>query len=450
MLRISKWLLWTCAFSCPWFYGWAAIGDTRVAAVDLLLLPLLALVLLHLNRARNNPVFLWAVLYIVAAFCSILSGIQDPMFMAVLMKTIRLAGIFLPAMLVALLPSRSVPIRSLIWAFVAGGAASVSYGIIAFNLQLESGTAVQKYYYDNYSYLRRAGGVFRDSGAYSHLLATWFAAALLALDLSRPIKRIWRAIIFAAVAALTFIGLHASLSRSAMLNVAVVAAVLVLPSNPKQATPVRFAGIGLILTITLIGVMFIGSSPAGVDAASWVPIQRVIETATSLSDGMEALNWSGGGRLTGWARGIAIWSDFPLFGVGYKALLAKYGVYSDNNYVLALVETGVFGAGGLLMLVAACTIGFVRLYAAGVPAARTALALWCGQVVHGLTADTFTFMGSMPMVLILAFYCSRSASILASPASSTLTRGGESSELANCVGVRPLVRPVCDTRGPAQ
>lgn len=285
------------------------------------------------------------------------------------------------------------------------------YGIVAFYLQLEAGTAVQMYYYNNYSYLRRAGGVFRDSGAFAHLLATWFAVTVLALELSPSVRLLWRAPMLATTGILALVGLHTSLSRSAMVNSAVVIAALVLPQNPKRATSARITGIVFLVGVLIGGIVLLGTPMGGMTSTASAPLQRIWETTTSLSEGLDSLNWSAGGRLTGWARGIAIWTDQPVFGVGYKTLLAKHGVYSDNNYVLALVETGIVGSCSLIALVVVCTFGFFRLYLAGVPASRTALALWFGQLAHGLTADIYTFMGSMPIVLMLAFYCYRTSSI---------------------------------------
>lgn len=405
--RVAIWaqrLLVTYAFTCPWLYGLKVTTDIRIAAVDLLLVPALLLTLLLLRQAHVTWLMLLSALHAVAVAASVMQWLNTDLFAPLFLKSVRMAAILAPAILILVTPLSAIRMVPILRAFYWGGLISIGAGLAGFFLQWESVTAAQTYFYASNVYLRRAGGLFRDSGAYSHLLATWCAAALLLLYYAPGSSRLRQSLFVGSTLAISAVGLYASLSRSAFLNIVVLIGATFVFSVTKSLTPGRILallGLAACLIASPLLVEFKGEEEGRGMA---LPIQRIVSTIDSMLTDMDSFDSTGGGRLSSWRMSISIWSERPLLGVGYKALIPVYGIAADNNLVLALVETGLLGAVPLFLLGLLCTYSLAAHYAGRSFAAPAVLAVWLGQLAHSLTADIFTFMSSMPVVLMVVFF----------------------------------------------
>ncbi len=403
MARLANRLLWLVLFTTPWFFGIVSFRDVRFSSLDLLG-PACAFAALAFTTNTSLRMAHYALgAYVLIAFASVLQLLTDDAFLLLFFKCIRLAGIIAPAFLFGVLPRPEKQWSRLIRAYYWGGLASVVYGITAFYFQWSFGTAVQQYYYDNNAYLRRAGGVFQDSSAFGHLLATWTAVAVLFVHKTGR-KHLIALLITLAIAGA---GLYACLSRAAVVHLLVIVALVCVLPRPDRAS----LGAVHVTTAALAGLMLLLLASSDVRQtvlrqASFAG-ERLYRTYASALDGMEALDDSGANRITTWARTIEIWEQHPLLGTGYKSLVQLYGIYSDNTAILTLAETGVIG---LLVFLAGVTSFFsaaVRSYWRRLPASREVVIFLIGQAVHSILVDTITFTGSMPIVFLIGIAACR-------------------------------------------
>jgi O-antigen ligase len=336
--------------------------------------------------------------YIGAVFLSEFPLIAHPDFPLLLSKCLRLLGILAPALLFGVISISDSYWRRIIRTFYWSGLISVLYGIIAFYFQWPFGTAVQRYYYDPDSYLRRAGGVFQDSSAFGHLLATWAAVAIL-FHARNSANRTVHVIITTAV---TAVGLYACLSRAAIANLlAVVALMCALPATDGRAVGKRHLAGAAVCGLLLLAVVSRDVRERFTNQAEFTS-SRIVKTWTAVLEGVEALDDSAANRLTTWRRAIEIWEDHPLLGTGYKSLVQFYGIYSDNTLILAMTETGLLGALLFCIGVISLFVKAVGLYFRHVAGSREIVIFLIGQAVHSFLVDTVTFTGSMPLVFIVA------------------------------------------------
>lgn len=408
--RVAIWaqrMLVTYAFTCPWLYGLNVTPDIRIAAVDLLFVPALVLTLLLMREAHVTWLMLVSALHAVAVTASVMQWLDTDLFAPLFLKSIRMAAILAPAILILVTPLSAIRIAAILRAFYWGGLMSIAAGVAGFFLQWESLTAAQTYFYTSNLYLRRAGGLFRDSGAYSHLLATWCAAALLLLYYAPGSSRFRQGLFVSSTLAISAVGLYASLSRSAFLNIIVLLGATFILSVTKSLNPRRILALLGLAACLIASPLLLELKGEEEGRGLALPVQRIVSTIDSMLTDMDALDSTGGGRLSSWRKSISIWSERPLLGVGYKALIPVYGIAADNNLVLALVETGLFGVVPLFLLGLLCTYSLAAHYAGRSFAAPAVLAVWLGQLAHSLTADIFTFMGSMPFVLMVVFFYHR-------------------------------------------
>lgn len=407
---VARWgqrLLVAYAFLCPWVYGFAITDNIRVAAVDLLLLPCLLLIMLLMRQGHVTWLMVVTLAHIVAVPLSVAQWFGSEQFFPLFLKALRMVGIVAPAILIYVMPLGAVRLETLLRAFYYGGLASVVAGLAGFFLQVEALTAVQTYYYGPYVFLRRAGGVFRDSAAYSHLLATWAAMAFLWLYCKPQANGLKRVAFIVSTVGILAVGLYATLARAALLNIVMVAVALVALTLPRRLSPQRALALLAALACLILAPLYLEVKAEEEGKSAFLPLQRMVSTLNSFTSGVDAMDASGGGRLTSWRKSLAVWAEAPLLGIGYKALIPAHGIAADNNLILALVETGLFGAVSLFLLGLACTANLVRHYLNHSFACTIVLAIWLGQLAHSLTADIFTFMGSMPMVLMVVFLYQR-------------------------------------------
>lgn len=288
-------------------------------------------------------------------------------------------------------------------AFTWGGFVSVGIGIMGFLLGWEWTRAIQTYDYGEGRLTGRAGGVFQDSGAYGHLVATWIA---FYFALAWPRIEKWRWTSAAAVLGVGVVAIYVSMSRAAVLNVLVMAAVQAL-ALLRRGVRLRYIAASAALVILVVGFLQLGDSSGELLGESSRSLRivagRFATIAAGLTTDTDQINAFTGNRLRSWSTCFDLWLEHPFAGVGYKAAVSQYGVFPDNVYMMALLEMGAVG----FLLTAAMFLGFwfwsIRRAAAGSEVALTVAVAWAGQLAHGLTADTLTFPASMS--LCVAFAC---------------------------------------------
>jgi len=187
--------------------------------------------------------------------------------------------------------------------------------------------------------------------------------------ISNPFTRWWPALAMGLAVML-------SLSRSAVIGLAVGAIILALTWTPRQ----RIAAIGGIvglLTVVFLAVPGIAGSIFGLFTVIGKGDPSVIS------------------RVESYAIADAYISQLPLFGRGIGTFLPRYRIF-DNEYLLLLVEIGFVGVVALLVLVATSLWCAARVYLrspdAGLrgAAASVAAATSCGAVSLALF-DGFSF-----------------------------------------------------------
>ncbi len=395
-------VLWLYFFVTPWFYLGGVESEFRISFVDLMF-PV-GLILLLCGRPARAPWWLIAgVLLGPVAMISTVQNVAEPKFIASLLKAIRLAGVFVPALLICQATLSEAEVRSYTRAFTWGGLISVAVGIAGFLLGWEWTRAIQTYDYGEGRLTGRAGGVFQDSGAYGHMVATWIA---FYFAMAWPRVQRWRWASAAAVLGVGAVAIYVSMSRAAVFDVLVMAAVQAL-ALLRRGVRIRYAAASLALVLLVAGFFQFSGSLDG--TGSWenralkVFVDRFATIAQGLTADTDQINAFTGNRLRSWAMCFDLWLAHPLAGVGYKAAVSQYGVFPDNVYMMALLEMGAAG----FILAVALFLGFwfwsLRRAAAGSAVALMVAVAWAGQLAHGLTADTLTFPSSMS--LAIAFAC---------------------------------------------
>ncbi len=396
---------------CPWFFGFITISNAKLAATDFLLIP--GLVLLGAGASRKPlPHLSKAMLaYAAVAMISTLQWFDTDIFVTILLKAARLFGIIFPAVLVSFLPLNLGVMRRLMRAFYWGGLISALIGIIGFYANWEFTRAMQSYTYGMNEYRQRAGGVFGDSGAYGHLLATWFAVFISYFSITEFRPRWVGVVVLSTNVVILLVGLYVSMSRSALLDAAMIlVGYILLPKNSKLS---KMRIVAMLLVAATLGPLLLGVwnlelyNLSSLPAILSLPLERIEQTFTDAMDGYEVFNRSAGGRLNNWQTSLNIWLSAPVIGIGYKALIAVYNIPGDNNFVLALAETGTIGGALYCLIIGLAARGFWRYYSAGGPAGRPLLAMLAGQVVHSTVADTLTFPGSTPALLVFCVLVAR-------------------------------------------
>lgn len=385
---------------CPWCTGVVTIAGVRLAASDLLLPFATICIALSIRSHEWGMQQLGLIAYGAIAAVSVIPLVSGTFLAVTLMKVIRLWGILAPALLVTSINIVSFPLRRAVRAFFWSGLCSVLFGVIAFFFQWDFGVAIQSYNYGG-QYLHRAGGTFLDASSFGHLLSTWYVFSMLFVlpTISGP----WRRAVFLVVATLLVgYGLYASVSRAALLHLLVVGAAYLL--LPNRVGDFRISRLLIPVAVALIAVLSWTSdlwSASFLDSFRFI-FERLVKTAQAAMDGSEALDRSGGNRLSGWATAFQLWLCNPLLGVGYKALVPSYGIFADNTIVLTLVETGILGCLAFTITGIGFVAGALRNYLDELPFGRGLLLFWLGQMTHSLLVDTITFCGSTTLVLMLA------------------------------------------------
>lgn len=245
---------------------------------------------------------------------------------------------------------------------------------VSFFLQSTALTATQMYKYPGMGYVFRAGGVAKDSSAYSNLIL------LLAITAFIELKRIGKSsIIFMGLMICLLINIYLSMSRSL-----IVAMVVYFIANLALERKIKPATLFIILT-AIVTLLIVGMNN---------------EYLTSFWGRLSGANQEdiSSGRFTTWALLLGLVGDNPLLGVGYRLSTEKYGLIPDNMFLSLSVETGVIG---LLLYLSFLTSLCVLVYKNN----RDKFALIIAYVISGIFIDISTFWVSVPFFLFtMAIY----------------------------------------------
>lgn len=236
---------------------------------------------------------------------------------------------------------------------------------VGFFLQSTALTATQMYKYPGMGYVFRAGGVAKDSSAYSNLIL------LLAITAFIELKRIGKSsIIFMGLMICLLINIYLSMSRSL-----IVAMIVYFIANLALERKIKPATLFIILT-AIVTLLIVGMNNEYL-TSFWGRISGANQEDIS------------SGRFTTWALLLGLVGDNPLLGVGYRLSTEKYGLIPDNMFLSLSVETGVIG---LLLYLSFLTSLCVLVYKNN----RDKFALIIAYVISGIFIDISTFWVSVP------------------------------------------------------
>jgi O-antigen ligase len=281
-------------------------------------------------------------------------------------------------------------------------ALSAAYGIVDFVWPFSlPHPPLDQFIWLNAVILRRAQGVFYESLNFANfcgLLLVVTAAALLTrrecyLGLSR-----WLLILFMAILSLAVL---VAFSRSTWVAISVALLVFSFQSRLIRIRRVVVILLALALPLFLLWTF----SP---ELWQYFLEARVGYLSTLFSDPDLATS----GRFGTWMHMLDIIRENPqylLFGIGYKTLtftrLFHGEIIADNGYLSLILETGITGLGGFLLLSGAIMKTFSRLARErSEPVAfwsALMLALWCGELVQLVAVDAYTFWRNMVVLVAL-------------------------------------------------
>ena len=381
--------------------GFDALGiHLRLGLLDLLTVPAAIVLLVRFKALKIDWPVAFLVSYGFAAVISTLFTTSPELRGPTLLRAVRLCGILLPFLLAATLSFDEKRLDRLIKMFLIGGGTSLVGGLIvwAFHKRLGVNLYVATVLTANDKFeTARASGVFGDYIAFGHLAALWFMMALFGIARLSGFRQ-WAA--SAGALALTASALVASLSRGALLYLAVAVPALLLAPWPQEwKKPLWKAAVTITCSGALLALIALLWLPGPLEKGLQILHLRLNEVGLSAA---ASGRWdvATSNRLGNWAEYAKLIGDNPITGIGYKSLFVGKGIPPDNTYLGTLVETGVLGFAALMGFL----VSMLRRLIVGArwyPQALLVLALWIGCIVEGITNDFLTFWGTTPALMAM-------------------------------------------------
>jgi hypothetical protein len=275
---------------------------------------------------------------------------------------------------------------------LAGAVLSAGYGIVDFiwPVPLQHPAADQFIWLDG-TVLRRAQGVFYESSNFGNFCAFFLIACGIAF-LSRK-ERYLGVPLLPLIASISILSLAVlvAFSRTTWLSLIVALfASLLLPGRVKRSRILTLFA-AAAAPIILLWIL----SP---ELWSYLVNARIGQ----IFDIFDNPNFATSGRFDTWIRVLSIMRDQPqylLFGIGYKTLaitrLFHGEIITDNGYLSLLLETGIAGLTGFLLLSNAILRTFFRLARSANELlafwATVLFSIWCGELVQLLATDAYTY-----------------------------------------------------------
>jgi O-antigen ligase len=291
--------------------------------------------------------------------------------------------------------------RGMFRLLLIGSVVSAAYGILDFVWPVPiSHPSADQFIWLNSSILRRAQGVFYESSNFANFCGFFLVPVSTALLTHRErYLRLPRSLLLLFVSVLG-LAILVGFSRSTWASVLVAVFISIVLCRIK-------VGRGLLVFLGLAVPLFLlwTFSPELWDYLLSARVGR-------LGDIFTDPNVATSGRFDTWLRVLSIMRDHPqylIFGIGYKTLpvtrLFHEEIITDNGYLSLLLETGIFGLAGFLILSRAILTTFSKLArsTAEVPAFWSAVlfSAWCGELVLLVAADAYTYWRNIAVLTAL-------------------------------------------------
>jgi O-antigen ligase len=392
-----------------------------LGAVSLILIVAAALC----GKIRYSTFHASVIVFCIICIVTTASFWGEHEFVESLLRAIRQAFVFSPIFLVALIPLQIRLYNTLLACLIVSYGLGILLSMIFYSAGFDFATAHQQFWSPEGVHVApRAGGTVGDSSAFGHLIASWAAIAIgvLSYQPARPRKLI----LIALVVGVAGWGLYGALARSAILDLVVALALLLVlhPAGLRRLTAFRLV---LIVTVPLTVAVLSSFSliaPLPQDFHDRVnrfiaPFEAILGFGDAPTTNLDSLS---SGRLSNWATIWKVLSDNWLFGAGYKYLSLKFNLPADNMFILTFAEIGLFGSIAFVLVLAVPLIRLLSRSRRDTMLSRIGLAMWVGQVCHAIFVDTFTFYTSMPMVLIFIALAMRPLQYAANTAAARYVR----------------------------
>ena len=283
-----------------------------------------------------------------------------------------------------------------------GAVFSAAYGILDFvwPIPLAHASADQYIWLQN-TVLRRAQGVFYESSNFANFCGLFLVVSSTAFLARRErYVGVSRTLLIFSISVLS-LAILVAFSRSTWVSVVMALLASILVSRLVKIR--RGAAVFVALAVPLVLLWAFSS-----ELWNYFLSARVGRLIDIFSDPNVATS----GRYDTWIRVLSIMRDQPqylLFGVGYKTLpvtrLFHGEIITDNGYLSLLLETGVAGLAGFLLLSRSVLRTFFSLARAGseIPAfwSTVIFSIWCGELVQLLAADAYTYWRNIIIIAAL-------------------------------------------------
>ncbi len=383
------------------------VGSLAVGATDILGPVTLGYCLIQsiIRKSKITKIQVLFSIYILFSFISVLALAGSNLMPTAFLRALRMLFIVSPIFLLFYAKNNEKLCYQLIHISIYASILGIGSALAAYFLGVESAVAVQTIDFGQGELVGRAGGWVGDSSAFGHQIGT--AASLLILVYLARLAEVRFSKIFLTLAfSVILVGLYASSSRSALVNVfASIAAFFLLSGESFKH---RLKILSRVLVAAIFAVLFFYAlGQTGVIDNTDFLTERMFGGFDNKSD----INSLSAGRIDNWNWMYHVFLSNWLTGIGYSALFSAFDVPADNLYIKAFVETGFFG-GASLILAALFTLVALGKKSRGIKVSKIALCLFIGQLTNALFVDIFTFYSSMPMVLLI---CVSAATIRRTP-----------------------------------
>ena len=228
-------------------------------------------------------------------------------------------------------------VRLVVGMIVLGGTIMASVGIVQFTTGNDIAAELKPPGFtadtQNLEFIAQRDGYRRVSGTAMHAIEFGVASAMilpLAIHLAMTAQAFWARRLAVIAALLLAVAIPMSVSRSAFLAVGVIALTM-LPFWPARVKWRVIAG-----AVAAIVVLTIASPGLIADVGS-----RFTNTSSDVSVQ---------GRTSDYGPIFDFVAQSPWIGRGYGTFDAQQYFHVDNQYLITLVETGIIGTAGLLVL----------------------------------------------------------------------------------------------------
>jgi O-antigen ligase len=334
-------------------------------------------------------------LYLTATLISLWQIGDSELLVGSAKRWVRLVAIAAPLYLPLGLDVSRRQAQRAIKAFLWGGLLAIAIGLVLYWFQIPIREESQKLWLGNgHAAILRASGLVADTAAFGHLVAVWAIVSLGSLwNENNPRRLRWS---FVAGALVLYVVVVSS-SRGALIDILGGLFTLCVLNRPRLRVRRSRAALGLLIGLAAaVGCLLIAANaqtPSG-------ELQGSLSRFFGGNSG--SVNNFSSGRLESWSSYLSECANYLLCGTGYKTATSVLpGRFPDNALLGILVEVGIPGLACMLFFLGSILWGLWRQHRAGNAYAKLVLALWIGQIVHAMTADTFTLFSTMPFVYLL-------------------------------------------------